>query len=162
VEPLNRLLLAFRVFGKTIADKAFATTVEPLLSSRSSQIDLRILALLQRDGQLVDFLMEDIEGYGDAQIGAAVRKIHQDARSALRSHLSLEPVLSGEDGSAVEVPAGFDPAAVRLVGNVVGSPPFRGVIRHRGWKVTSVRLPNLPATRDVETAVIAPAEVELP
>ena len=31
------------------------------------------LTLLQREGRLVDFLLEDIDQYADAQIGAAVR-----------------------------------------------------------------------------------------
>src|SRR5215831_3115113 len=34
---------------------------------------LQLLALLQREGRLVDFLAEDISGYDDASIGAAVR-----------------------------------------------------------------------------------------
>ncbi len=38
---------------------------------------LRLLAALQADGRLVDFLLEDIEGYSDDQIGAAVRGIHE-------------------------------------------------------------------------------------
>ena len=38
---------------------------------------VQILAALQREGRLIDFLEEDLSAYEDAQIGAAVRNIHQ-------------------------------------------------------------------------------------
>ncbi|HPH29941.1 MAG TPA: DUF2760 domain-containing protein, partial [Pseudomonadota bacterium] len=34
---------------------------------------VQLLAVLQREGRLLDFLLEDIDSYGDGQIGAAVR-----------------------------------------------------------------------------------------
>jgi len=37
---------------------------------------VQMLALLQRDGRLIDFLAENISAYPDAQLGAAVRTIH--------------------------------------------------------------------------------------
>ena len=37
---------------------------------------VQILALLQRDGRLIDFLEENISTYPDAQLGAGVRTIH--------------------------------------------------------------------------------------
>ena len=58
------------------------------------------------------------------------------------------------------VPTDFDPAAIRLIGNVNGSPPFQGVLKHHGWRVKAVQLPLLPATRD-DTSVLSPAEVEI-
>src|ERR1700724_2318174 len=36
---------------------------------------VQMLALLQRDGRLIDFLAEDVSVYPDAQLGAAVRTI---------------------------------------------------------------------------------------
>ena len=39
-----------------------------------------VLAQLQEESRLVDFLMEDIGAYQDAQIGAAVRQVHGSAR----------------------------------------------------------------------------------
>jgi hypothetical protein len=119
---------------------------------------LRLLAALQEDGRLVDFLQEDIAAYSDEQIGAAVRGIHEPCRKALRACVTLEPVLQGDEGQDVTLEAGFDPSAVRLVGNVAGSPPFRGVLRHGGWRVTAT---NLPARGGQDEQVIAPAEVEL-
>ena len=157
---MNRFALAFRTFWSTLSNKAFASRVEPLFHQIPSGPDLRILALLQRDGRLVDFLLEDLDGYPDAQIGASVRKIHGDCRKALREYLTIVPVMPEAEGSTVAVPAGFDPAAVRVVGNVVGSPPYRGVLKHAGWRVKAAQLPVVPGARD-DTAILAPAEVEL-
>ena len=40
---------------------------------------VQMLALLQRDGRLIDFLAENISPYPDVQLGAAVRNIHEAA-----------------------------------------------------------------------------------
>lgn len=119
---------------------------------------LQMLALLQRDGRLIDFLMEDLATYGDAQVGAAVRNVHAGCRDAFNRYLALEPVIDDEEGREVTIERGTDPARVKVVGNVIGSPPFRGVLRHRGWEVTRAELPPLPATG---RSVLAPAEVEI-
>ncbi len=116
------------------------------------------LAVLQRDGRLIDFLMEDLTPYADAQIGAAVRDVHAGCRQALQRYVTLAPVLDGEEGAAITVEKGTDPALVKVVGNVVGQPPYRGVLRHRGWRVSRIELPESPPSGRL---VIAPAEVEI-
>ena len=35
--------------------------------------------------------------------------------------LDVEPILDGAEDQAVSVPAGFDPASIKLVGRVVGT-----------------------------------------
>jgi hypothetical protein len=117
------------------------------------------LGILQAGGRLLDFLAEEIESYDDADIGAAVREVHRGCRKALADHFELEAVRSEEEEALVTVPAGFDPAELRLVGNVVGQPPFTGRLKHKGWKATAVRLPKVPA--GPAGRVIAPAEVEV-
>jgi hypothetical protein len=119
---------------------------------------LRLLAALQEEGRLVDFFTEDIGPYSDEQIGAATRGIHESCRKALRTAITVEPVMTGQEGATVTVPAGFDPAAIRLVGSVSGTPPFTGVLKHAGWRATSV---NLPKRSGQDPQVIAPAEVEI-
>jgi hypothetical protein len=118
-----------------------------------------LLSVLQREGRLVDFLQEDLAGYSDAQIGAAVRDVHANCRRALGGAFDLEPVLDVPENDTSSVEPGTDPAQVKLVGRVVGSGPYRGVVRHRGWQVTRVQLPSLaaPAAR----RIVAPAEVEV-
>ena len=120
---------------------------------------VQLLGLLQREGRLLDFLDENIDSYGDSQVGAAVRDIHRGCKKALAEHLQLEPVLKDADNASVKIDAGFDASRIRLVGNVAGKPPFFGTLRHPGWRGVSVKLPALPASHD--PTVIAPAEVEL-
>ena len=119
---------------------------------------LQLLSMLQREGRLIDFCEEEIAGVADAQLGAAARTVHDGCRKMLRSAFDLLPVRSEAEGEKVTLPAGFDPRAVRLTGNVVGSPPFAGVLRHHGWKAGAVRMPNASG----DPTLLAPAEVELP
>ncbi|HZT81849.1 MAG TPA: DUF2760 domain-containing protein [Gemmataceae bacterium] len=162
----QRFRLALRACGSILRDPALAEKVKALFQpaeqkpTKPSGAPLRLLTVLQRDGRLLDFLLEDIQGYGDEQVGAAVRDIHRQCQSALKEHLVLEPVLTQPEGSDVEVPAGFDPSAIRLTGNVTGQPPFRGVLRHHGWRVKEMKLAPPPEGQD--EFVVAPAEVELP
>ena len=139
------------------APKRVAPVVPPPIETtdRAAQI----LAILQRDGRLVDFLMEDLEAYSNDQVGAAVRDVHRGCRQALEKYATLAPVFDGAEGSTVTVDAGTDAARVKVVGNAAGSPPFRGVLRHRGWEATRLDLPPLPAAG---RTVLAPAEVEIP
>jgi hypothetical protein len=120
---------------------------------------LALLALLQREGRLVDFLREPLDGFSDADIGAAARDVHRGCRKVLEQNLTFEPVMPGEEEAKVSVPKGFDPAEIRLVGEAKGDPPFKGTLRHHGWRVTEAKLPAL--AEGVDRTVIAPAEVEL-
>ena len=120
---------------------------------------LALLSLLQREGRFVDFMRESLDSYRDQDIGAAVRDVHRGCRKVLEEHLKLEPVLPGQEESAVVVPAGFDPAEVRLVGETRGAPPFRGTLVHHGWRAVEVRFPHL--SDGVDRRVLAPAEVRV-
>jgi hypothetical protein len=120
---------------------------------------VQMLAILQREGRFVDFLQEDVAAYADADIGAAARIVHEGCRKALREYVTLEPVRDEAEGAPVTLDAGFDPSRVRLTGNVVGGPPFRGRLAHHGWQATDIKLPVPPDGHDPR--VVAPAEVEL-
>jgi hypothetical protein len=120
---------------------------------------LQMLAILQRDSRLIDFLMEDIAGYSDDQIGAAVRNLHDQCRDSLLRYIELAPVLDGIEGSFTTPPAG-DPAAIKFVGNVpAGGTPPGGVLRHKGWRAAKAELPPLNPHQDA--SIIAPAEIEI-
>jgi len=167
-----RLWLAFVCFFRVLFDPRFATRVAaarqelgattpqpPAAFGARPDGTLHLIALLQREGRLLDFCEEEIGKYGDAEVGAAARAVHAGCRKVLREALALEPVRVEPEGAQVQVPSGFDPGAVRLTGNVVGHPPFTGTLRHHGWKVRDVRLPPPPAGQDA--TLLAPAEVEL-
>jgi len=173
---MRRVGLAIGAFFTLLGDAGFAARYEalrhgppvppppaapapPPLKSTSPDSALQLLALLQREARLIDFVGEDLSGFDDAQIGAAARVVHAGCAKTLREHFGLEAVRSEAEGSRITLPAGFDAAAVRLTGNVVGQPPYAGRLSHRGWRVTEVRLPQLAERHDAR--VIAPAEVEL-
>jgi hypothetical protein len=122
---------------------------------------VQLLALLQRDGRLIDFFSENITPYSDAQVGAAARNVHESCRQALERYIKLEPVIDSAEGQSVTVQEDFDPSTTKLIGNVTGRPPLRGVLRHHGWRATQVDMPPLPPA-GVGRLVIAPAEVEIP
>jgi hypothetical protein len=120
---------------------------------------LQLLALLQREGRFVDFLVEDVASFADADIGAAARVVHSGCRKALRDHVKLEPVRSEEEGVQVTLPEPLDGAEVKLTGNVTGKGPFTGTLRHRGWRAAEITLPTAVAGHDAR--ILAQAEVEL-
>ena len=175
---LSRIAIAFGAFFDVLGDADAALRVQaardgtlpapaaappvpaaaPLKEARPDAA-LQLLALLQRDARLIDFVQEDLAGHADADIGVAARLVHEGCRKVLREHFTLAPVRSEAEGSRVTLDAGFDAAAVRLTGNVVGQPPFRGTLSHRGWRATEVRLPKTAAGHAAD--VLAQAEVEL-
>jgi len=156
VAALGLLLLSGR---KTTEPRVEAAT-ESAPAVDPTATALHLLALLQTEGRLIDFLEEDIDLYSDTQVGAAVRSIHAGCRKALHERMHIERIFSAEDGTEIEVPAGYDSTAIRLTGNVHGQPPFRGTLQHSGWRATNVRLPQ--ATPGPDASVLAPAEVEIP
>ncbi len=182
---LSRIALAVSSFFAIIARPEFATGVTrlraggaaatpdaappaaaptrapepPALAVAPHTAALQLLSLLQREARFVDFVEEDIAAYSDAEIGAAGRVVHEGCRKVLHEHFDIAPVRSETEGSRITLPAGFDAAAVRLTGNVVGQAPFSGTLGHRGWRVTGSQLPQLAPGHD--TTVIAQAEVEL-
>jgi len=154
--------LGKKVAAKSAADPAFAKKIDELFNPppvKPSGEPFRLLGMLQRDARLLDFLMENLSAYDDGQIGASVRDIHAKSQAVIKKHLTLEPVLGQEEGTRVTVPAGFDPSAIRLVGNVSGQPPFHGTLQHAGWRVKAHTIPK-PADGQDEF-VLMPAEVEL-
>ncbi|WP_456434497.1 DUF2760 domain-containing protein [Thermosulfuriphilus sp.] len=134
-------------------------TVSPQAVGPSPEaVIAQVLATFQREGRLLDFLSEDLDRYDDAQIGAAVRVIHRGLKSALSEMVHLAPVVEGQEGAEVTVEEGFDPSAIRLTGNVQGKPPFKGILRHRGWRYLEIKSPPLSEEKE---QIITPAEIEI-
>jgi hypothetical protein len=155
--------LAARFFaarkGELPAPKSEAKPKPALPPPPSTDAALQLLALLQREGRLVDFLQQDVTTFSDEEIGAAARAVHMGARKALAAHVKLEPVRAEEEGAKVTLADGYDAESVKLSGNVAGKAPFTGVLRHRGWRAIDMSLPVAVKGHDVK--VICPAEVEL-
>ena len=85
-------------------------------ASRADAEIVHFLAMLQEKGRLVDFLMDDINAYSDAQVGAAARVVHAGCKGVLQEHFSISPVRTEQEGSTVQVPAGYSADRYRLVG----------------------------------------------
>lgn len=151
---MSRLALAWNAFWTILRSPTAARAWESCCRRPPDT-----LVLLQREGRLVDFLQEPLEGFSDAQVGAAARQIHDDCRRVLQQAFGMEPVRSEAEGSRVTLPAGFDPRHVRLTGRTTDSPPYAGTLRHRGWRVTRVAFPQRHESLD--PAVVCPAEVEV-
>ena len=180
---MNRIVLAFRCFFKIIFQGRLSDSLVTALglswrsgaaapaapkseapaapAAKSSDGALQILGILQRDSRLIDFLMEDIAGYGDDQVGAAVRSIHSDGKASLTRHVTLVPVIDGVEGTYQKLDGSKtpDPSRIKLVGNVPASGKVAGgTLRHRGWMASTV---NLPPLGKQEPAILAPAELEV-
>ncbi|CAN5917083.1 DUF2760 domain-containing protein [soil metagenome] len=180
----TRIALAIGSFFRILGDAAYAARVQgvdrpaeaapepapvtppptavkpvPPLKEATPDAALQLLGLLQREARLIDFVEEDVAAYSDAEIGGAARLVHEGCRKVLREHFTLAPARDEAEGSRIVLNEGFDAAAVRLTGNVVGTAPYRGTLSHRGWRVTDVRLPRLAPSHDAK--ILAAAEVEL-
>ncbi|MDF1751354.1 MAG: DUF2760 domain-containing protein [Verrucomicrobiales bacterium] len=122
---------------------------------------ITFLARMQEKGRLIDFLMDDISAHDDAAVGAAARVVHQGCRSVLDEHLTVTPVDSSTEGSKVSIPEGYNAGLYRLTGNLSGSAPFNGTLVHKGWKVTSAKLPKVITSGSDDLPALAPAQVEV-
>ena len=135
----------------------------PPAPPKQTQSDAKVvnfLAILQEKGRLVDFLMGDIAGYSDAQVGAAGRVLHEGCKAALMEHFGIRPMREESEGSKVTVPTEHAPDQYRLVGRITANRRL-GTLIHHGWRVEWVKLPRLVRTSGDRPPAIAPAEVEL-
>ncbi|GAB4266903.1 MAG: hypothetical protein Kow0029_00980 [Candidatus Rifleibacteriota bacterium] len=118
----------------------------------------QILYLFQKEGRLIDLLMEDISDFDDETLGGAIRPIHEGCRKLLKDRLIIEPVIDEEEGSEITLEE-IDPEAIKLLGNVPSKGPYKGELVHRGWRLKECHLPELV---DGWTGnVVAPAEIEI-
>lgn len=170
---MGRLSLAWKILtNSTLAGQfeAFLKVPAPLTAPAAVPVPpapakpqrsdaLSLLATLQREGRLLDFLKESIDAYSDAQIGAAVRDIHRDCAAVLERQFALRPVVEQQEGSVVSV-AGISAGRIRTTGPKAGQPTSSGTLVHPGWLATRCDLPTW--TGDSSAAlVLAPAEVEI-
>jgi hypothetical protein len=134
--------------------------VMPAANQAEAEV-VSFLALFQEKGRLIDFLMEDISSFSDAQVGAAARVVHSGCAAVLKENFAVCPVRDEREGDRVSVPAGYAADEYRLIGRIAGEAPFSGTLVHRGWKTGEVKLPRLVRRDGDRLPTIAPAEVEL-
>lgn len=175
----NPFLLGLRALWRAWTEPDFAQRLDPMLGDtppaavpaptpppaavapvRSDA--LALLAVLQREGRLLDFLEEPVDGYSDAEVGSAVRGLHKECGAAVRRMFGLQPLLPQAEGEGVEIPAGHDPARYRVLGGAraAGAVALRGTLVHPGWQATRAELPAWTG-REENAGILAPAEVEV-
>lgn len=161
------LALLIAIFTPRQADPvptpAVAEAVKPVptaIPQHQAQAEVvTLLGIFQEKGRFVDFLMEDISPYSDAEVGSVARAVHQGCKDALNEHFQIEPIRAEGEGASITVPAGYSAEEFRLVGNLSGEAPFTGKIVHKGWKTTSVKLPRV--LKSDQIPAIAPAQIEV-
>ena len=170
---MGRLSLAWRVLtngelaqqlAELVSAPAPEVAAEPLVAAEPQPAPavrndaVTLLASLQREARLVDFLMEPIDEYADAQIGAAVRDIHRDSRSVLDRLFAIVPVVDQSEGSAVDISDGVAGGRLRLIGET-DSGQTSGTLAHHGWQSARCELPTWNGST-AAIDVIAPAEID--
>jgi hypothetical protein len=137
-------------------------TPPPAIPENQAEAEIvAFLGMLQEKGRFIDFVMDDVTAYDDAQVGAAARVVHQGCRRVLNECFSIKPVADAPEGESFTVPPDGPADAYRLTGKVGGTPPFRGTLVHKGWQTEKVNLPRVLHKQGSPLPAIAPAEVEL-
>jgi len=162
---LGLLVAILLIRGEGTGPKSRTQTAQPMpvppASNQAEAETVSFLATLQERGRLIDFLMDDITTYDDAQVGAAARVVHQGCKAALQEHFRIQPIREEGEGSAVTISAGYPADEYRLIGKISGPGPFSGTLVHHGWRTDFVRLPRIVRVDPDRLPTIAPAEVEL-
>ena len=122
---------------------------------------LSLLAVLQRDARLLDFLKASLADSSDAEVGAAARPIHKEAAAVIERIFGVVPLCEVAEGTLVEIPAEYDPSQYRLLGQVPKEGgPLHGILVHPGWKAARADVPAWNGQPDA-ASVVAPIEVEI-
>lgn len=179
-----RLWLAIKSFFQVLFDAKFAGRVEqlkleapakpapqpaeptpPAKPSKPARSDaVTLLATLQREARFVDIVSESLDGYSDAQIGAAARDVLRDCGKVLERLFAIEALSPKAEGEQLEVPDKYDAAEYRLTGRVANdgcvSKALVGTVVHAGWTATKCDLPQWSGS-DHAALVVAPVEVQI-
>ncbi len=181
-----RLMTAFKAFFAVLFDRDKAERIAPVLSGESQLLletekqpekiappkpeklaaakpgqseAITLLAALQREARFLDFLMEKLDGYDDAQVGAAARSVHDECAAVVERFFEVRPLRTEDEMSQITVETP-DAAREQLVGDVRGEPPYTGRLTHHGWIANRCELPKWSGKPE-SALVVAPAEIEL-
>ncbi len=132
-----------------------ALSSKPAGSQRSDALTL--VSTLQREARFLDLVQEPLDGYSDAQVGAAARDVLRDTAKTLNRFFAIEKLVATHEGETIELPKDISAARWRIVGpNPSGS---RATLIHAGWQATQCNIPQWTGLPQ-DSLVFAPAEVE--
>lgn len=181
-----RLMTAFKAFFVVLFNREKAERIAPVLTgeslpmletekqpeklpppkpektptSKPAQSEaITLLAAMQREARFLDFVMEKLDGYDDAQVGAAARTVHDECAAIIERFFDVQPLRNEGEMSQITIETP-DAALVQLVGDVSGEPPYTGRLTHHGWVAKKCDLPKWSGNPDA-ALVLAPAEVEI-
>ncbi len=149
------IIFSRKKFVQLLQPQASPSTEPVSFQAPEGSSALQLIALLQRDGRLLDFIHDDVTAYDDAQVGAAARVVHAGLKKALLEHFSFAPIDERSEGTHITIPSDADPRAYSRVGAAQAS---AGILVHKGWRVTAQKLPQ--TTPGYDFSLIAPAEVD--
>jgi hypothetical protein len=127
--------------------------------SKSSYDHLRLLTMMQSCSRFIDFIKEDISQFSDAEVGSVARDIHKNCSKLLEDVVAIRPISKSEEGIELDIEKGFDPQEISLIGNVKGYGPYKGILRHPGWKASKLSLSL--CNQDLKKEILQPLEVEV-
>ena len=129
----------------------------PTSSSRSDALTL--LSTLQREARFLDLVGESLDGFEDAQVGAAARQVISDVRKALDRMFGIEPLASQEEGSSISIPRPTSPVRYHVIGRN-SEQASRGTLVHRGWKAQRAQTPTWNGARE-DAYILSPVEIDV-
>ena len=141
-------------------EAAASSAPEPPVEKPARREAVTVLAALQREARFVDFVLEPIDAYSDAQVGAAVREVHRGCSEVITRMFAPQAILDQAEGSQAEIPNAAS-GLYRLTGNVTqASGAVAGQVAHHGWKAQKCDVPDWSGDDDA-VAVVAPAEIQI-
>ncbi len=135
------------------------TTPTPAPAAPTRSEALTLLSTLQREARLLDLVGEPLDGFEDAQVGAAARQVLNDVRKSLERMFALRPLADGAEGDTLDIPKPASPVRYHIVGRN-SEQASRGTITHRGWRVERCQTPSWNGNRD-DAFVLSPVEIEV-
>jgi len=113
---------------------------------------------MQREARFLDFTLEDISQLPDEQVGAVSRLVHGDLKKLIRQYMELKPVIDADEGQKVSLGQDRMPYEIQVASDRDVSLPFTATLRHKGYRLVSINLPQKKHPEAVR--VLMPAELD--
>lgn len=134
------------------------TSSTPPIQPKEQNAAITLLATLQREARLVDLIEEDLDQYGDAQVGAAARPCLKQSRQTLDRVLGLQKLVDAPENDTIQLPQPINTSRYRWVGEDGGGDESAKLV-HGGWVATKTDLPIWSGQPD-DASIIAAAQVQ--
>ena len=165
-ETADKVALAIRTDGPALPAPASTSPAQPETkpakpaapAAPAQNPAVTLLAALQREARLIDLVHENLDQYGDAQIGAAARPCLKQCRETLERLLQIRPLESASENETIQLPENASPGRYRWLGEPADGATTAKLI-HPGWQAAEVDLPRWSGPPE-EASVLAPAQLQ--